>query len=82
VLHQDSDLDLILRTPQFFDRPAALNLLTALQQAACRIDLQLQTPNGAVALREWAGTSRQVLLKTEAGARLVINPWAASECVA
>jgi phosphoribosyl-dephospho-CoA transferase len=82
VLHRDSDLDLILRTPKFFDRPAALNLLTALQQAVCRIDLQLQTPNGAVALREWAGTSRQVLLKAEVGARLVSNPWAASECVA
>ncbi|HEY0285742.1 MAG TPA: malonate decarboxylase holo-ACP synthase [Pseudomonas sp.] len=82
ALHQDSDLDLILRTPQFFDRQAAAHLLGALDDAVCRVDLQLQTPMGAVALREWAGSSRQVLLKADDGARLVDNPWPAFESVA
>jgi len=82
ALHQDSDLDLILRTPQFFDRQAAVQLLDALEGSACRIDLQLQTPLGAVALREWAGPSRQVLLKAADGARLVGDPWHALESVA
>lgn len=75
VLHQASDLDLILRTPQFFSRQQAAELVTALDGAICRIDLQLQTPFGAVALREWAGAARQVLLKADDGARLVSNPW-------
>lgn len=79
VLHQDSDLDLILRAHQFFSRQQAAELVGALEGAACRIDLQLQTPFGAVALREWAGSARQVLLKTDEGARLVSNPWAAVE---
>jgi phosphoribosyl-dephospho-CoA transferase len=82
ALHQDSDLDLILRTPQFFDRQAAVQLLDALEGSVCRIDLQLQTPIGAVALREWAGPSRQVLLKAADGARLVGDPWHALESVA
>ncbi|WP_277322642.1 phosphoribosyl-dephospho-CoA transferase MdcG domain-containing protein, partial [Pseudomonas viridiflava] len=41
------------------------------------VDLQLQTPFGAIALREWAGTSRRVPLKTATGAHLVIDPWQA-----
>jgi phosphoribosyl-dephospho-CoA transferase len=82
VLHAGSDLDLILRTPHFIDRQHAARLVEQLAGAVCRIDLQLQTPLGAVALREWAGTSRQVLLKTEDGARLVDNPWLAQVCAA
>ena len=48
-----------------------------LDTAACVVDLQLQTPFGAVALREWAGSSRRVLLKAASGAHLVIDPWQA-----
>jgi phosphoribosyl-dephospho-CoA transferase len=75
VLHQASDLDLILRTPNPFCRQQARELLATLAEAPCRIDLQLETPNGAVALREWAGEARRVLLKCAEGARLVDNPW-------
>lgn len=82
VLHQDSDLDLILRADRFFSRELAAELVEALEGASCRIDLQLQTPFGAVALREWAGSARQVLLKADDGARLVSNPWQLQECAA
>ncbi|MGF6693665.1 phosphoribosyl-dephospho-CoA transferase [Metapseudomonas resinovorans] len=75
VLHEASDLDLILRTPCAIDRQHARALLAVLDDAPCRIDLQLETPNGAVALREWAGEARRVLLKCVEGARLVDNPW-------
>ncbi len=79
VLHQDSDLDLILRTEAFFSREQAAELVKALEAAVCRIDLQLQTPSGAVALREWAGQARHVLLKAHDTARLVSNPWQLQE---
>ncbi|MDT4852726.1 Phosphoribosyl-dephospho-CoA transferase [compost metagenome] len=82
VLHEASDLDLILRTPNPLDRQQARALLAALANAPCRIDLQLETPHGAVALREWAGESRRVLLKCAESARLVDNPWQALECAA
>ena len=79
ALHQHSDLDLILRTPQPLDRVQALELLTLLDATVCTVDMQLQTPNGAVALREWAGSAQRVLLKSASGARLVMDPWQALE---
>ncbi|MDY7562822.1 malonate decarboxylase holo-ACP synthase [Pseudomonas sp. 10B1] len=82
ALHADSDLDLIVRTPELFSRAHAAQLLAQLEYAVCRIDVQLQTPNGGVALREWAGTARQVLLKTDHGACLIENPWLSIEQVA
>ncbi|MDH4566565.1 malonate decarboxylase holo-ACP synthase [Pseudomonas sp. BN414] len=82
VLHEASDLDLILPARNPFSRQHARALLAALADAPCRIDLQLETPNGAVALREWAGEARRVLLKCAEGARLVDNPWLPLECAA
>jgi phosphoribosyl-dephospho-CoA transferase len=77
ALHAQSDLDLILRTPDPLDRSDARDLLATLDNAACAVDMQLQTPFGAVVLREWAGPSRRVLLKTANGAHLVLDPWQA-----
>lgn len=77
ALHARSDLDLILRTPKRLERADAEDLLAILDATVCPVDLQLQTPFGAVALREWAGGSRRVLLKTASGAQLVLDPWQA-----
>lgn len=79
ALHKGSDLDLILRTPDFFSRDQAASLVRQLEIGSCRIDLQLQTPGGGVGLREWAGSARQVLLKTDEGARLISDPWHLAE---
>lgn len=75
TLHQQSDLDLILRTPQTLSRRQANGLLLQLDNPFCRVDLQLQIPSGALALVEWAGTARRVLLKQASGVRLVLDPW-------
>ncbi|SDT08367.1 malonate decarboxylase holo-ACP synthase [Pseudomonas prosekii] len=75
ALHERSDLDLILRTPQPLSRAQARALLKIIDNAACQVDLQLQTPCGAVALREWAGPARRVLLKNAHQACLVMDPW-------
>lgn len=75
AMHAASDLDLILRTPQMITRNQASKFVELFDQAACRIDMQLQTPFGAVALREWAGGSARVLLKNAHQACLVIDPW-------
>ena len=73
--HVDSDLDLLLRAPTELSRAEAQALLGLLDRAPCRVDLQLETPLGAVALREWASGSARVLLKCCSGARLVDDPW-------
>ena len=75
ALHEHSDLDLILRTPQPLSRLQAQEWVTLLGAAECLVDMQLQTPYGAVALREWAGPSQRVLLKNAQGACLVSDPW-------
>lgn len=82
ALHQQSDLDLILRTPEPLDRDLARALLQPLEALECRVDLQLQTPQGGVALAEWAGTSSRVLLKNARQACLVSDPWQPLECAA
>ncbi|MDO1592123.1 malonate decarboxylase holo-[acyl-carrier-protein] synthase [Pseudomonas aeruginosa] len=37
--------------------------------------MQLQLPQGGLALKEWAGNSVKVLLKRPDGAVLLENPW-------
>ena len=81
-VHAHSDLDLLLRTPIEMPRHEARTLQGLLDEAACRVDLQLETPAGAIALREWAGNSTRVLLKCATGARLVENPWSVAGMVA
>ncbi|MUT73334.1 malonate decarboxylase holo-ACP synthase [Stutzerimonas frequens] len=74
--HPDSDLDLLLRTERPLPRSEARPLLQLLEGRACRVDLQLETPLGGVALGEWAGGAARVLVKTAEGPRLVSDPWA------
>jgi len=75
AMHAASDLDLILRTPQMVSRIQARKLVEFFDYVACRVDMQLQTPFGAVALREWASASARVLLKNARHACLVTDPW-------
>jgi phosphoribosyl-dephospho-CoA transferase len=75
AMHAASDLDLILRTPQMIRRDQARELVALFDQTVCRVDAQLQTPFGAVALREWARGSSRVLLKNAHQACLVTDPW-------
>ena len=75
AMHAASDLDLILRTAQPITRQQARELVAFFDRAACRVDMQLQTPFGAVALREWASASARVLLKNAQQAQLVVDPW-------
>jgi phosphoribosyl-dephospho-CoA transferase len=82
ALHEGSDLDLILRTPQPMERSRAQAWVKILDSAVCPVDMQLQTPFGAVALREWAGAAHRVLLKNASAACLVADPWQPLEQVA
>ncbi|SDT59166.1 malonate decarboxylase holo-ACP synthase [Pseudomonas granadensis] len=79
AMHAASDLDLILRAPQPITRHQARELIAFVDRAACRVDMQLQTPFGAVALREWASASARVLLKNAQQAQLVVDPWQPQE---
>ncbi|MHA3114980.1 malonate decarboxylase holo-ACP synthase [Acinetobacter sp. ANC 4635] len=79
VTHANSDLDLLIRMPNEFPKAEAKALLAVLQPSLVRVDVQLQTPYGGVALADWANSRHQVLLKRAEGAVLVDNPWMMQE---
>lgn len=80
VLTPDSDLDLLIRAPVPLTRDGARTLLGEIEAAACcRVDIQLETPLGGLALREWAGSSERVMVKTAQGPHLVSSPWSLQE---
>jgi phosphoribosyl-dephospho-CoA transferase len=79
---QTSDLDLLLRVPETLDRVTAKTLFDALSQAALdhgtRIDIQIQTQNGAFSLAEYAHPGARVMLRCADGPKLVADPWQTS----
>jgi phosphoribosyl-dephospho-CoA transferase len=80
--HPASDLDLLVRAPQPVSRAWAQALCALLDGAPGTVDLQLETPYGGLALREWARGESRVLLKTSGGALLVGDPWVPERSVA
>jgi phosphoribosyl-dephospho-CoA transferase len=74
VLRPTSDLDLLVRAPDPL-APATVAALAALQRdAACRIDIQVDTGRGGFALMEYA-RGGMVMLKTDCGPQLSSDPW-------
>ncbi|WP_233807895.1 malonate decarboxylase holo-ACP synthase [Paraburkholderia sp. HP33-1] len=82
TVNEASDLDLLIRAPEPLALAAARALLEQLQTLAVRtgirIDAQLETPAGGVALAEWAAGKAHVLARHAGGPRLIADPWAAA----
>jgi phosphoribosyl-dephospho-CoA transferase len=74
-----SDLDLSIRTPDKLSPDDARRILTDLNahatRAGIRIDAQLETPAGGVALAEYAAGKPKVLARHARGPQLVADPW-------
>ena len=68
---QASDLDLIIRVPAVLSSDCAAELLDRLSGFPTRVDCQLETSQGAVALAELAMTTEQLLFRTPNGPELV-----------
>ncbi|MEQ5843418.1 malonate decarboxylase holo-ACP synthase [Paraburkholderia acidicola] len=81
-----SDLDLLIRVPEPLSHANALLLLGELQRAAqhsgTRVDAQLETPSGGIALAEYAAGKPRVLARSAHGPHLIDNPWSAAYGVA
>jgi phosphoribosyl-dephospho-CoA transferase len=75
-----SDLDLLIHAPDRLAVSAAQQLLGELQmhaeRAQTRVDAQLETPAGGVALAELAADKPHVMVRTAHGPRLMADPWA------
>lgn len=79
VVRDSSDLDLLVRSTN----PPPLDWFSqidpVLAKLPCRIDIQLETPYGGIALSEWRRQSGSVLVKSARGAYLSSNPWQVKE---
>ena len=75
TVNENSDIDLLIRAQEPVSKLDAQNILGQLDELNMKLDVQLQTPQGGVALREWAGTTGNVLLKRNDKAVLIDNPW-------
>ncbi|MCB2308191.1 malonate decarboxylase holo-ACP synthase [Clostridium estertheticum] len=71
-----SDLDIVIYVPEFLPYKIANHIYKDLMKAPVPVDAQLETPNGAVALEEYARGETSILLRTINGPLLVKNPWA------
>jgi phosphoribosyl-dephospho-CoA transferase len=74
---QASDLDLLLRAPEAISRESAQKLLRQTEGLPARVDVQVETPFGGIALAELARGGNRLMLRTSAGVRLVEDPWRA-----
>jgi phosphoribosyl-dephospho-CoA transferase len=74
-----SDLDIVIRAPVAIPRDKASALFDALSEAAqsfgTRIDIQMETPEAAFSLAEFARASLRVMLRHIDGPRLAADPW-------
>ena len=69
-----SDLDLLIRMESPLNCKSARQLSLRLAEVPVRVDVQLETPSGAIALAEYARGEPSVMLRTCDGPRLVSNP--------
>jgi phosphoribosyl-dephospho-CoA transferase len=69
----DSDLDLVVRAPLLTPRVLTrlVELHARLKGVSVRVDCQIETVGGAIALAELASAASEVLVKTNAGPTLV-----------
>jgi phosphoribosyl-dephospho-CoA transferase len=79
TLSTTSDLDLLIRLPERSE-PVVLRALAELlanvaARAGTRVDAQIETPAGGVALAELAAGKPRVLVRASDGPRFVADPW-------
>ena len=72
-----SDLDIVLGAAASMARADAARLHAELSALTVRIDVLLETPNGAVALAEYAKSAGAILLRSPQGPRFARDPWRA-----
>lgn len=71
----NSDLDIVIRSPEFMAIDTSQELIRKFMQAPVKVDVQLEMVRGCVILAEYATGADCVMLRTIDGPRLVKNPW-------
>ena len=74
VMRASSDLDLVVNASLPLDKDEMRDWLQSFRNLLVGIDVQISTPSGGFALREWL-LRDAVLLKTNSGPVLTDKPW-------
>jgi len=74
VVSPASDLDFLLRADSYLPPSLIGELYHEMQRVEVKLDIQLETPQGAVALTEYLSGKQPFLLRTLAGPRLFTQP--------
>ena len=75
AVHARSDLDLMVRASEPLTDSALRALLEVTRDAACSVDIQIETPGGAFSPGEYLRSRGRCLLRTVHGPVLVASPW-------
>lgn len=70
-----SDLDIVVRAPSFLSIKTAKDIIKELSTVITKVDIQIETPKGSLALAEYARGDSNILIRTFNGPRLIKNPW-------
>ncbi|KZL90256.1 malonate decarboxylase holo-ACP synthase [Clostridium magnum] len=74
-----SDLDVVIRVPSILSVKTGKDITKDLLTVPTKVDIQLETPKGSVALAEYARGDSPVLVRTVNGPKLVKNLWSENE---
>lgn len=75
----NSDLDIVVRAPSFLPIKTAKDITKELSTVITKVDIQIETPKGSLALAEYARGDSNILIRTFNGPRLIKNPWSEDE---
>ena len=73
---ETSDLDIVIRAPEPFDRAFANSICVQLEGVSTRVDVLVETPYCGFSLDEYAHSQlHKVLVRTDTGRILAADPW-------
>jgi phosphoribosyl-dephospho-CoA transferase len=76
IVTEASDLDIIVRAPEPFDRSFANSICIQLEGVSTRVDVLIETPYCGFSLDEYArGQLDKVLVRTDTGHIFAADPW-------
>jgi len=70
-----SDLDLVIRAPKLIPIKTAKEIVKGLERIVSKIDVQVETPHGAISLVEYSRNNAPIVIRTTNGPLLIKNPW-------
>lgn len=73
TINENSDLDILIKLSDYFSINEAKEINEKLQKVPCKIDVQLEVPQGIISLVEYARGDSPILLRTNEGGYILVK---------